>query len=349
MAKVLRHPDGKVILSGYADSIDLVTGLNKDTPALLTGLERYSEPSVKEPAFAVVFWLGYDGDFRFPAEACKSLWQRGKVPVPMLMPGWGRTVDNPRHSLEAIIAGELDATICRGAREAVDAGADKYPLLVPFGWEVNNIWQWAWAYDRPGGPALYRQAFRRWVEVTRREVGDLWSWLWMTCINPHEPPHPNDSVHWYPGHDVADWVGIGVHRNLGTFEDEMNRAVRELSPISGLRDKPLLVELSATVDGGMFIGARPTLAADRLFRGRRANRDGVRSLPVVTPEDKRLYIEQALYHLGHGSWPRPVSAVSWWNDTQWNPTGGVDSSVACRDAWRWGLMNPNFTSHPRVA
>lgn len=348
MAKVLSHPDGKVALGGYADSIDLATGLNKDVPGLLAGLEKFSEPSVKEPAFAIVFWLGYD-DFRFPAAQCKALWARGIVPVLMIMPGWERQVTDQRHSLEAIIAGELDGTIRRAANEASLADADQYPLLVSFGWEVNNIWQWAWAYDRSDGPTLYRQAYRRWVEVTRSEAGDCWSWLWMTGVNPEGAPRWNDSVHWYPGHDVVDWVGIGAHRNLGTFEVEMNRAVAELTPISGLRDKHLIVELSATVDGSTF-GARPTSPADALFRGRRANlRRGTRSLPVVSPEDKREYIEQSLYHLGHGSWPWPVSAASWWNGTEWNPTGGVDSSVECRDAWRWGLMSPQFTSHVRTS
>jgi endoglucanase len=116
--------------------------------------------------------------------------------------------------LETIVGGRADAEFARIARQL--ATVEGTVLLEP-AWEMNGNWNYTWqgvanGADR-GAPARYAQAWRRIVDVFRREGATNVRWVFNPNVgNPLTgrdtgPSHWNWYGHYYPGDAYVDYVG----------------------------------------------------------------------------------------------------------------------------------------------
>jgi len=105
--------------------------------------------------------------------------------------------------LEVIAEGRRDEEIRRLARAAGDAKPQ--PLLLRWGheMELDNLYPWS---DRD--PRTYRAAYRRVVELFRKEGASNVRWVWSPAGEPEAAPY-------YPGDDVVDYVGLTVLGDAG--------------------------------------------------------------------------------------------------------------------------------------
>lgn len=120
----------------------------------------------------------------------------------------------PRGSLlSAINAGRADAHLARLARGI--AGVRGTVLVSP-AWEMNGNWNFHWQAAHNGGqgtPEQYRLAFRRIVDIFRREGARNVKWVFSPNVGnayTHRatgPSHWNWYGHYYPGDGYVDYLG----------------------------------------------------------------------------------------------------------------------------------------------
>ena len=116
-----------------------------------------------------------------------------------------------RGLLDAINAGRADAHLVRAARGLAGTGM----VLIEPGWEMNGRWDYGWQGALNGdaaGPARYQQAFRRVVEIFRREGATNVKWVFAPNVgNPVGGPagerHWNWYARYYPGDRYVDYLG----------------------------------------------------------------------------------------------------------------------------------------------
>jgi hypothetical protein len=115
--------------------------------------------------------------------------------------------------LDAINAGAADARLTAMARAFASFGK---PVLLEPAWEMNGDWAYAWQGVQNGGdaaaPAKYRAAWRRIVEVFRREGAANVRWVFNPNVgNPVAAGagtgHWNWYGNYYPGDAYVDYVG----------------------------------------------------------------------------------------------------------------------------------------------
>ncbi len=116
--------------------------------------------------------------------------------------------------LDAVVAGRGDAEFARIARQL--ATVDGTVLLEP-AWEMNGNWSFVWQGVENGGdhsaPEKYAAAWRRIVEIFRREGARNVRWVFNPNVgNPltHRDTgasHWNWYGHYYPGDAYVDYVG----------------------------------------------------------------------------------------------------------------------------------------------
>jgi hypothetical protein len=100
--------------------------------------------------------------------------------------------------LETVSSGRADEELRRLARVA--RAARPQMLLLRWGheMELNDLYPWS-----ARAPGTYRAAYRRVVELFRREGATNVQWVWSPAGNPEASPY-------YPGDDVVDYVGLTV-------------------------------------------------------------------------------------------------------------------------------------------
>lgn len=115
--------------------------------------------------------------------------------------------------LEAINQGKADArltAIARGIRSVGDV------VLLEPAWEMNGNWSFAWQGVENGnaaGPAKYAAAWRRIVDVFRREGATNVRWVWNPNVGNPLTHAATGAGHWnwyanyYPGDAYVDYVG----------------------------------------------------------------------------------------------------------------------------------------------
>jgi len=111
-----------------------------------------------------------------------------------------------RNLLDAINSGRADRHLVAAARGMAGAGT----VLVEPGWEMNGRWGYAWQGVVNGhaeGPAKYRRAFQRIVEIFRREGAGNVRWVFAPNVGNIVGGGWNHYSHYYPGDRYVDILG----------------------------------------------------------------------------------------------------------------------------------------------
>lgn len=117
--------------------------------------------------------------------------------------------------LDAINAGRADEMLRRNAREMK---ALRFAVLLSPGWEMNGRWNdYAWQGHTNGaeksGPQKYAAAFRRMVDIFRKEGATNVKWVFSPNVGnaftyqATGPAHWNWWGHYYPGDGYVDYLG----------------------------------------------------------------------------------------------------------------------------------------------
>jgi hypothetical protein len=115
--------------------------------------------------------------------------------------------------LDPIAAGRADAEITRVARQIA---AMRTVVLVEPAWEMNGNWDYAWqgvTNGNTGAPGKYRAAWRRVVDIFRREGATNVRWVFNPNVGNPVTRSATGESHWnwygnyYPGDAYVDYVG----------------------------------------------------------------------------------------------------------------------------------------------
>ena len=192
------------------------------TRDLRAGMERYAELTGKRPAFVKSF---HDLDVDFSARGwagqhLREVARAGSTPYVALDLRWRGA---PRTGLlDAINAGRADAELARLARGISSAGT----VLVEIGWEMNGRWGYAWQGVENGGeagPAKFREAYRRVVDVFRREGARNVKWVFAPNVGnaltnaATGERHWNWYGHYHPGERYVDYLGPHGYNGPGVW------------------------------------------------------------------------------------------------------------------------------------
>jgi hypothetical protein len=189
----------------------------------------------------MVFQAWGDKDAAFAADWYASLAASGREVLVSWEP-WSRGRAGPEYALEAIARGEYDGYLWAWARGAAATPDRGRRLIIRFAHEMDGSW-----YPWSGRPEAYRQAFRRIVEVFRRAGAEsrfMFSPAWAMP----------EVVHYYPGSDVTDYVGVTV-LDFGREFPEGGKTFSELFspqyPVLRAFGKPIiLAEVAVNRSGG---------------------------------------------------------------------------------------------------
>lgn len=184
-----------------------------ETRDIARGLDRFTRMVGKRPALVKTFHSLSD-DFSatgWVGRQLRTTLAAGSTPFIALDLRWRGAPG--RNLLDAIAAGRADREITRMARGLAGAGT----ILLEPGWEMNGNWSYAWQGVHNGGeagPATYRQAFRRMVEIFRREGAVNVKWVFGPNVGnalTHAatgPGHWNWYGHYYPGDAYVDYLAV---------------------------------------------------------------------------------------------------------------------------------------------
>jgi hypothetical protein len=300
------HPD-----FGLKD--DFVTG---------ESVRGFESLALKKIVWSYLSWHWADG-IKFPSDACRTLNEEGVVPLVGIMPWSSLKQGEPEqiYTLEKISNGDFDADLASCADEVHDLG---FPIMIEFGPEANGSWfPWNGAWNGrgelgygdpklPDGPERFRDAYRRVVEIFRRQGAVDVTWVFHIAANGFPKEAWNAASFYYPGDDFVDWIGASVYGVSGesgavaSFDDLMKHLYPGLCAMS--KSKPL----------------------------------AILEMGIAECPDKPRWIADAFRSLGSGAYPR-ISAVSWWNKTN-RPDGTrsmleIDSSAESLEAYREGVRN----------
>jgi hypothetical protein len=108
-------------------------------------------------------------------------------------------------SYAGIINGSHDDLIARAARRLK---AQKRPVLLRWGWEMNGDW-YDWGAARNGNnPDGYIESWKRLHGIFADEGADNVSWVWSPNWNNSPVTDWNTYAALYPGDKYVDWVGV---------------------------------------------------------------------------------------------------------------------------------------------
>lgn len=232
-------------------------------------------------------------------------------------------------TLDAILAGGADARFAEVARALAQLGT---PVLLEPGWEMNGDWGYAWQGALNGGdataPVRYAAAWRRMVDVFRREGATNVQWVFNpNAGNPltHRatgPAHWNWYGHYYPGDAYVDYVGAhgfnaprvwgGSWQDFGTMFD-------------GESGDRMLSDLATRYPG------KPILL------GEMASDEGA-------PDQKAAWIADAYARMRAN--PRVVGAI--WFDMAKEADWRVDSSPSALKAYREAMAHASVQTAYRA-
>ena len=175
-------------------------------------IDQFARMVGKRPALVKSFHR-LDADFSERGWSGQMLRRiRGAGSTPYVALDLGYAGAPGRGLLDAINAGRADALIVRAARGMAGAGT----VLVEPGWEMNGRWDYGWQGVMNGdaaGPARYRRAFQRVVDIFRREGATNVKWVFAPNVgNPVAngaagERHWNWYGHYYPGDRYVDYLG----------------------------------------------------------------------------------------------------------------------------------------------
>lgn len=259
------------------------------------GRVRAFVSAAERPIVWAYFSWHWDRGIEFPSKQCDLLNSMGVVPLVGIMP-WSERKQNapePVYTLERIARGYFDDEIAASARSAAGLG---YPIMIEFGPEMNGPWfPWSPAHNGrdedaigdsgvPDGAERFRAAYRRVVEIFKREGATDVTWVFHTSAIATDAKW-NDIRHAYPGDDCVDWLGASVYGRLrgddepAPFAEAFRAEYEALAALSP--NKPIAV---------LEIGVSESSSR----------------------ADKAEWITYAYGELARGAFPR-VRAVAWWN------------------------------------
>jgi beta-mannanase len=173
----------------------------------------------------------------------------------------------PWCDLDSIIQGKYDDFLMRNARKIAEI---KIPVMIRFAHEMNGDW-YTWSGkqngageskgfgdpDLPDGPERYIAAYRRIVDLFRREGATNVLWVWAVNCSSVPDEGWNDMLNYYPGNEYVDWLGIdgynwGTTRAYGGWMDFNSIFGQPYEKLTrAITDKPLMIaEFASTETGG---------------------------------------------------------------------------------------------------
>ncbi|UJA19691.1 beta-mannanase [Thermoleophilia bacterium SCSIO 60948] len=312
-------PDGRIYHAAFPD----FGGAENRVGA--SSIRRFERLADRPIAWAYFSDNWFDGKIRFPDRDVDEILSADRLPFIRLMArsDFGRGPD-PNFTMHSIADGEWDAELadwCDGA------AAVESPLLAEFGTEVNGDWfPWNGRWNRPDGPAAFRDAYRRIVDTCRDRGADNITWFFHVDVGSSPRADWNEPWDYYPGDEYVDWIGLSDYGPLKpgeswrSFHARMDNVIYDLLDRIG-SDKPLAVlEYGATEDR-----RKPTAKAN--------------------------WIRAATRTVARGHWPE-IHGLSYWHEAWQNGDGShsnlhVDSSRRSLRAYRRGVAGERFSSRPR--
>jgi hypothetical protein len=143
----------------------------------------------------------------------------------------------------SITGGGSDKLIASAAR---NLAAQKRPLLLRWGWEMNGNW-FDWDGSHNGkDPDGYIKVWQRLHRIFADEGADNVAWVWSPNWNSGPSDSWNRMQHYYPGDAYVDWVGVSGY----SFDGESPKTL--FSPIVKLYGsrKPIILTETAGIDHG---------------------------------------------------------------------------------------------------
>jgi len=269
--------DGHPITEEALKGVESATGLHPDIIVFFVQWPSSGEASSGE----------------FPLESLEAIHRSGALPCITWEPMYIQDSKETTISHVQLLGGRYDTYITRFAEKA---RVWNKPLLIRFAHEMNlKRYHWGTTEEEygPGSPALYRQMYRRVVDLFRRSGAN--NVLWVFCPNAEAVPNTsydpsalwNTLSNYYPGDSYVDVLGVDGY-NWGTTRkrqehgwDSRWKSFREIfePPSSELRrlsssraGKPLIVFETATVDRG---GSKTEWIGDALNASAGLGIDGI--------------------------------------------------------------------------
>ena len=251
----------------------------------------------------------------FPAAHVHEIWSvHHTIPFIRMMAraNWNEGCVDKTYSLAKINAGRFDAQLRAYARAAA---ATRIPLLIEFGTEANGNW-FPWSGPCNGGPAHFRDAYRRIVSIFRREGARNVTWV----LHLDASAEPIGT--YYPGARYVDWVGLSAYG-----------AQQPGDPSPSFRSvfEPAYVKLAAAAPGKPIALLEFGTIAD-------------------AGHDQAAWITAALHDVASGRYPR-LKAESYWQSNWTNDGSGpsimrIDSSPDVLAAYRAAIAPFPFVAKP---
>ncbi len=230
------------------------------------------EAAVGSEANMVGYFQGFDQDFR--ADAVRSSWSRGKLPVltweSQPIKAGNNEPEQPDYSLSKIVDGSFDDYLTTYADDIV---ANGMPLALRFDHEMNGTW-YPWSTDygnskgsvNGNGPTDFVAAWQHVHDLFERQgANDLVAWVWApTRVDRLATGKTGGSDHTsqeflatlYPGPDYVDIVGMsGYYRppyddkSKPTFASTFGATLAQLRAVAPGKNI-LLAEIGASETGG---------------------------------------------------------------------------------------------------
>lgn len=255
-------------------------------------------------------WL--NGQITFPkrnVEICREL---GRTPYIRLMP-WSEVSSqgafDPHFTMDAFLVGKFDSQLSAWARQAK---AHPGPYIFEFGPEVNGSWfPWNGKWNGggvarqygdprfPDGPEKFRDAYRRVIELFRKE--GLTEVTWVFHVDTAKSPHAswNQAEYYYPGDEYIDWIGLSVFgAQLPTHEwieflPKLKAFWPEIASIA--KRKPVIISEFAVIEDKR------------------------------NPNRKAQWIQRALRTIETGLYP--IKGITYWNSPGWLEDGSADFRI----------------------
>lgn len=191
-------------------------GVTEDgLPVAAHQFDRIAKEVGKAPS-AVGFFSTWDKPY--PAAQVTAAWQRGALPVLTWLSKAANSDNDPRYSLNHIIAGDLDDYLYRFAGSVARTGL---PVVIRFDHEMNGNW-YPWSAGRTAwnnSPQKYVAAWRHvWSVFDQVGANDDVIWLYSPARvdNLGKTAFSSSVADDYPGDAYVDWVGATVYWRNGT-------------------------------------------------------------------------------------------------------------------------------------
>lgn len=190
----------------------------------------------------------------FRPEIVQPVIDSGRIPLLTWEPWQPGPADQPRFRLRRIAEGEFDAYITTWAEGLAEFGHEVY--LRPMH-EMNGNWYPWGASIGDNTPKLYIRAWRRMVDIFRRNGAHNVKWVW--CPIPYSIPHTKDNEmeDYYPGRSYVDVLSVDGY-NWGdlrpeyggwtTFEEIFRQPYKDLAKLG---PQPIwIAEVGSAPEGG---------------------------------------------------------------------------------------------------